>query len=168
MSNLLDISPISYTNKDFRSIYEELLNLINDLTERWDPKSTNESDPGLVLVKLKAFLADKLNYNIDKNTLENFPSQASQRGNAQKLYDILGYGMKYYQAATTTITMRYNRGNNPGVYSVTNKGAYTIPAFTQLTDDSNTINYVTKYNVQVPIEQGNNSYAEVEILEGFI
>lgn len=168
MSSLLDISPISYTNKDFRSIYEELLNLINDLTERWDPKSTNESDPGLVLVKLKAFLADKLNYNIDKNTLENFPSQASQRGNAQKLYDILGYGMKYYQAATTTITMRYNKGNNPGVYSVTNKGAYTIPAFTQLTDDSNTINYVTKYNVQVPIEQGNNSYAEVEILEGSI
>ena len=53
MPNTIDISPISYTNKDFRAIYEELLNLINDLTDRWDPKSTNESDPGLVLVKLK-------------------------------------------------------------------------------------------------------------------
>ncbi len=137
MPNTIDISPISYTNKDFRAIYEELLNLINDLTDRWDPKSTNESDPGLVLVKLKAFLADKLNYNIDKNILENFPSQATQRGNAQKLYDILGYGMKYYQSAVTTVTMRYNRGNNPGIYSVSNKGAYTIPAFTQLTDTNN-------------------------------
>ncbi len=45
--------------------------------------------------------------------------------------------MKYYQSAVTTVTMRYNRGNNPGVYSVSNKGAYTIPAFTQLTDTNN-------------------------------
>ena len=164
--NLLD--NMSYTNKSFQDIYPELLDLAKKISYRWDPTESNESDPGVVLLKLCAIIADKLNYNIDKNTLENFPSQASQRGNAQKLYDILGYGMKYYQAATTAITMRYNKGNNPGVYSVTNKGAYTIPAFTQLTDDSNTINYVTKYNVQVPIEQGNNSYAEVEVLEGFI
>lgn len=168
MPNIIDISPISYTNKDFRAIYEELLNLINDLTDRWDPKSTNESDPGLVLVKLKAFLADKLNYNIDKNILENFPSQATQRGNAQKLYDILGYGMKYYQSAVTTVTMRYNRGNNPGVYSVSNKGAYTIPAFTQLTDTNNQISYVTKNDAQVSIESGNQSAIEVEVIEGYI
>lgn len=168
MPNTIDISPISYTNKDFRAIYEELLNLINDLTDRWDPKSTNESDPGLVLIKLKAFLADKLNYNIDKNILENFPSQATQRGNAQKLYDILGYGMKYYQSAVTTVTMRYNRGNNPGVYSVSNKGAYTIPAFTQLTDTNNQISYVTKNDAQVSIESGNQSAIEVEVIEGYI
>lgn len=168
MPNTIDISPISYTNKDFRAIYEELLNLINDLTDRWDPKSTNESDPGLVLVKLKAFLADKLNYNIDKNILENFPSQATQRGNAQKLYDILGYGMKYYQSAVTTVTMRYNRGNNPGVYSVSNKGAYTIPAFTQLTDTNNQISYVTKSDAQVSIESGNQSAIEVEVIEGYV
>lgn len=168
MPNTIDISPISYTNKDFRAIYEELLNLINDLTDRWDPKSTNESDPGLVLVKLKAFLADKLNYNIDKNILENFPSQATQRGNAQKLYDILGYGMKYYQSAVTTVTMRYNRGNNPGVYSVSNKGAYTIPAFTQLTDTNNQISYITKSEAQVSIESGNQSAIEVEVIEGYV
>ena len=168
MPNTIDISPISYTNKDFRAIYEELLNLINDLTDRWDPKSTNESDPGLVLVKLKAFLADKLNYNIDKNILENFPSQATQRGNAQKLYDILGYGMKYYQSAITTVTMRYNRGNNPGIYSVSNKGAYTIPAFTQLTDTNNQISYVTKSDAQVSIESGNQSAIEVEVIEGYV
>lgn len=168
MPNTIDISPISYTNKDFRAIYEELLNLINDLTDRWDPKSTNESDPGLVLVKLKAFLADKLNYNIDKNILENFPSQATQRGNAQKLYDILGYGMKYYQSAVTTVTMRYNRGNNPGVYSISNKGAYTIPAFTQLTDTNNQISYITKSEAQVSIESGNQSAIEVEVIEGYV
>ena len=81
-NDIINISPISYTNKDFRAVYEELLNLTEDLTGRWDPRSTNESDPGLVLLKLKAFIADKLNYNLDKNTLENFPSQATQRGNA--------------------------------------------------------------------------------------
>ena len=170
MSNLIfnnneyNINPVSYTNKDFRAIYEELLDIIGDLTERWDPKVTNESDPGLVLVKLKAFLADKLNYNIDKNTLENFPSQVTQRGNAQKLYDILGYNMKHYQAATTKITMRYNKGNNAGIYNE----FYTIPAFTSLTDDSNTINFVTTEDVKIPVISSNQPATKCEIIEGIV
>ena len=76
--------------------------------------------------------------------------------------------MKYYQSAVTTVTMRYNRGNNPGVYSVSNKGAYTIPAFTQLTDTNNQISYVTKNDAQVSIESGNQSAIEVEVIEGYI
>ena len=163
-TNNYSISPISYTNKDFRSIYEELLDIVNDLTDRWDPRSTNESDPGLVLVKLKAFLADKLNYNIDKNTLENFPSQATQKGNAQKIYDLLGYGMKYYQSATTTIIMRYNKGNTNGIYS--KNDTYTIPAFTHLTDDSKTVNYVTMYDTPIPIDIKNKSVVECKIIQG--
>ena len=67
----------SYTNKDFRSIWPELLELVNDLTDKWDPNNSNEADPGVALLKLKAFVADKLNYNIDKNTLENFPSSVT-------------------------------------------------------------------------------------------
>lgn len=163
MSNDINISPISYTNKDFRAIYEELLDLVNDLTARWDPKSTNESDPGLVLLKLKAFIADKLNYNIDKNILENFPSQATQRGNAQKIYDILGYGMKYYQSATTEVTLRYKKPDS----SEDLKGeSYTIPAFTQLTDGSGKINYVTTEAAKVAISKSVKSTTTVPVIEG--
>ena len=69
----LQINNKSYTNKDFNTIYPELLDLATKLTNKWDPTTSNESDPGVVLLKLGALLADKNNYNIDKNVLETFP-----------------------------------------------------------------------------------------------
>ena len=72
-NNDLRISNQSYTSKDFYQIYPELLELVEGLTERWSPASSNESDPGVVLLKLNAIIGDKNNYNIDKNILETFP-----------------------------------------------------------------------------------------------
>ena len=104
------ISNISYTNKDFRTIYPELIDLVKKLTNKWDPEITNESDPGLILLKLNAIIADKNNYNIDKNILEACPLSVTQYGNARKIYDILGYKMKWYRSATTTLSMVDNSG----------------------------------------------------------
>ena len=67
------ISNKSYTNKDFNTIYPELLDIVKKLTSKWDPSISNESDPGVVLLKLNAIIGDKNNYNIDKNILETFP-----------------------------------------------------------------------------------------------
>ena len=63
----------SYTNKDFGSIYEELLDVAKQLSTVWDPTISNESDPGVVLLKLNAIIGDKNNYNIDSNVLEFYP-----------------------------------------------------------------------------------------------
>lgn len=93
MSNEKELSNTSYTNKDFQSIYPELLDLVKKLTNKWDPSLSNESDPGVVLLKLNALIADKNNYNIDKNVLECFPTTVTQEGNARRLYDSLGYKM---------------------------------------------------------------------------
>ena len=71
--NQLQISNKSFTSKDFNTIYPELLDLVKKLTNKWDPTTSNESDPGVVLLKLWSILADKNNYNIDKNILETFP-----------------------------------------------------------------------------------------------
>lgn len=100
-------SNISYTNKDFQSIYNELLELIPKLTNKWDPSLSNESDPLVVLLKLNALLADKNNYNIDKNILELFPVSVTQRGNAQKIYESLGYSMAWYRSAITEVAFRW-------------------------------------------------------------
>lgn len=102
------LSKLSYINKDFQSTFNELLELVPNLTNSWDPASSNESDPGVVLVKLIALLQDKLNYNIDKNILEAFPLSVTQYGNAQKIYDILGYSMSWYRSAMTDVTLTYN------------------------------------------------------------
>ena len=72
------LSNLSYTNKDFNSIYVELLDLVKQLTYKWDPSISNESDPGNILLKLDAIIGDKNNYNIDKNILENFPETLTQ------------------------------------------------------------------------------------------
>lgn len=41
----LEIQNISYTNKDFGQIYPELIDLVKNITDKWDPEATNESDP---------------------------------------------------------------------------------------------------------------------------
>lgn len=131
------ISNISYTNKDFRSIYPELIDLVKKLTNKWDPEITNESDPGLILLKLNAIIADKNNYNIDKNILEAFPLSVTQYGNARKIYDILGYKMKWYRSATTTLSMVSNyddlmslKFKSPGSENI------VFPIFTMFSNDS--------------------------------
>lgn len=131
------ISNISYTNKDFRSIYPELIDLVKKLTNKWDPEITNESDPGLILLKLNAIIADKNNYNIDKNILEAFPLSVTQYGNARKIYDILGYKMKWYQSATTTLSMVNNYGDLSGL-TIKSPGSDNIifPIFTMFSNDS--------------------------------
>lgn len=123
-------SGISYTNKDFNSIYTEELDLVKSLSPKWDPTISNESDPGVVLLKENAILADKENYNIDKNILETFPDSVSQFGNAKQLYDARGYNMHWYRAATTVINYSYVGTQELAISGV------QLPDFTMVSDDS--------------------------------
>ena len=105
--NDLDIENLSYTKKDFGQIYPELLDLAKQLSSKWDPENTNESDPGIVLLKLAAFIADKNNYNIDKNILEQFLTSCTQDTSMNRLCELIGYNRHYYRSATTRISFRY-------------------------------------------------------------
>ena len=128
----LKISNKSYINKDFPVIYPEQIDLIKSMTNRWDPETSNESDPGIVLVKTNSFVADKLNYNIDKNVLENFMLSATQESSMRKLCDMMGYYMNYYIAPEVDITLMYT--------DVMDKGSIVFSAldtsFTSSEDDS--------------------------------
>ena len=42
--NELRISNMSYTNKDFASIYKELLDIISKISPKWNPINSNESE----------------------------------------------------------------------------------------------------------------------------
>ena len=41
------LTSLSYTNKDFESIYPELLETVKKLSYKWDPTISNESDRSL-------------------------------------------------------------------------------------------------------------------------
>ena len=138
--NELRISNESYTHKDFYQIYPEILDLVNKITERWDPASSNESDPGVVLLKLLAFIADKNNYNIDKNILEMFMPSATQQDSMRKLCDMMGYEMKYYRSAVTDVSFMWVGEHLPDVPN--QKNSIILDRFTELQDDTGEVNYI--------------------------
>ena len=130
---------ISYTNLDFSSIYTEVLDLVKELTYKWDPSISDESDPGVILVKLSALIADKCNYNIDKSILEAFPLSVTQEANARQLYEQLGYYMHWHEAATVPVVLNWIKQDNDVNQEVKE---YTIPLFTPISNKDGSIKYV--------------------------
>ena len=154
------LSNMSYTNKDFGNIYPELLDLIKKISYRWDPSLSDESDPGAVIVKLNALMADKNNYNIDKNILELFPNAVTQEGNAREIFDQCGYNMKWYQSGTLDVGLTFLKHVENSNLDINDDNivTYTIPAFTMVSDNENRTVYtllkdalVTNDGVQVVV-----------------
>lgn len=135
----LQINNKSYTNKDFMTIYPEELDLTKKLTNRWNPETSNESDPGVVILKLAGFLADKLNYNIDKNVLETFMPSCTQESSMRNLCEISGYYPRYYRSAETTISFLYTGDK---LNDITD--SFVLPAFSTVISD---IDGITKYTL---------------------
>lgn len=141
--NELQISNRSYTKKDFAQIYPELLDLAKALTSKWDPSQSNESDPGVVLLKLSAFLADKLNYNIDKNILEAFLPSATQMSSMRALCEMNGYTPGYYKSGETKISFMYlgSKDENDNE-KLTSGNSIRLNKFdTVITDVDNSVKY---------------------------
>lgn len=158
-TNEKELSNLSYTNKDFGTIYPELLDLVSKLSYKWNPSESDESDPGVILLKLAALMADKNNYNIDKNILELFPLSVTQLQNARQLYEQLGYTMAYYQSATTDVQLTMTNPPLPSetdyedlginaedvieaeTYFKEHEMLYILPRFTMLSTPDNNIVY---------------------------
>lgn len=157
------LSNMSYTNKDFNSIYVELLDLVKQLSSKWDPSMSNESDPGNILIKLDAIIGDKNNYNIDKNVLELFPETLSQEISARSLYKQLAYNMPWYRGATTTISMKW--GGNDEYKLDTDIISAIIPRFQMVSDESTEFVYTLLDDV---IFTKFSTEANVRAIEGVI
>lgn len=148
-----DVSTVrlSPTNKDFAQIWTELIDVASKISTRWDPVSTNESDPGIVLLKVLVGIADMLNYNIDKNILEAYMPSAAQIESMRMLCNMLGYNMKMYRSAETTITLDYTKASvngdtpdnesNPG-YALPAIGL-SLPRFTVFYNDNKDVFYTS-------------------------
>lgn len=143
----LQLSKMSYTDKDFASIYPDLLDLAKQLTNKWDPSLSNESDPGVVLLKEGAFIADHNNYNIDKNVLENFLPSATQDRSVRNLTEMNGYTPRYYVSATGDISFTFN-GNSD--VNKNNFIGFTIPAYSiVITNEDEDITYTQVNDLRI-------------------
>lgn len=181
-----ELSNLSYTNKDFGQIYPELLDLAKKISYKWDPSLSDESDPGVVLLKLAALMADKCNYNIDKNILELFPMSVTQLANARQLFDQCGYTMRYFQSATTQLTFRMTSEpelTDKDVVELIAEGTdltanaiksdpldnylrhYIVPKFTMFSDIDNSIVYTILEDLDIP---SNGNFVTVDAMQGII
>ena len=152
-----NLSNMSYVNKSFQDIYPELLDLAKKISYRWNPTESNESDPGVVLLKLCAIIADKLNYNIDKNVLECFPVSVTQDNNARELFKQLGYIMHWYIAASSDIKISWKTEDTGNVYY--------LPRFSMVSNDDNSVIYTITSDVNIPTD---GSVVTCSVLQGMI
>lgn len=141
---------LSYTSRDYNSIYKELLECIPLLTERWN--TDNESDPGIVLVKLMSMLGDMLSYNMDKQVLEMFPKTVTQRKNAYQIYNLLGYKMHWYISARCKATM---------YFEVSKDIVSCIPRYTKFITLDNNLTYT---NIKTIIRE--DDIVTAELIQG--
>lgn len=181
-----ELSNLSYTNKDFGQIYPELLDLAKKISYKWDPSLSDESDPGVVLLKLAALMADKCNYNIDKNVLELFPMSVTQLANARQLFDQCGYTMRYFHSATTPLTFKLSTEpelQQSDISKLIPDGMeltvddiqsdirgdylrhYTIPRFTMFSDIDNSIVYTVLTDVTLTSD---GNAVKVDAMQGTV
>lgn len=144
-NNELLLNNQSYIKKDFESIYKELIDIATKISYRYDPSQSNESDPFIVLLKLLAFTADKVNYNSDKELLERFILSATQEESIQDITFRLGYNMHYYVAAQTNVTIKYNGDSD---------NLKTFPKFTLFGTVLDGINYISTQDAVFDIYSG--------------
>ena len=161
----LDIQNISYTNKDFTQIYPELLDIIKKLTDKWDPETTNESDPGIVLTKLLAFIADKNNYNIDKNVLENFITSCTQEKSMSDICDRLGYNRSYYVSGVCDFSFNYIGGQKDLDELLEKNVNFVIKALdTSFINDDNVV-YTLLEDIEISKDIKSNTIAK-KVMQG--
>lgn len=158
-----NLSNISYTNKDFNAIYPELLDYAKMLSYKWDPSASSESDPGVVLLKLLAIVADKNNYNIDKNILELLPSSVTQASAARQIFEQCGYVMKYNQSATTELNVTVMK-NSDEEFDTAKTVVYNLPRFVMFTDVDSSIVYTSTKPANLALKQTQS----VPVIEGTV
>ena len=92
---------VSYSNKDYESLRQELLARVPQLTDRWT--DFNESDLGVVLLELFCGVGDMLAYYLDAQAAEAFLPTVRQRQNVISLCKLINYRLDTPVAATTTL-----------------------------------------------------------------
>lgn len=149
-----DAIKISYTDKDYTNILDDLIESIPGISSKWNTSDSN--DPGMILVKLMAIIGDMLFFSQDMQALEVYPNSVTQRKNAATIYKLIGYKMHWYQSATC----------EADVVNTYTQSA-TIPRFCTFTSEDGSIVYTTTAQYDLPSNTLNNgTVTTVELVQG--
>lgn len=159
-NNITFIPQIDYTSRDYLSIRDDLISIIDTYVPNWTTR--DPSDMGMVMVELFSYLGDLLNFYTDRAVNEGFIATASQRDSLLRIARMLGYAPTATSAALVTLTFS-NSTNSPIVIP-----AKTQVATSSVVDGLNTqIVFETDSAVTVPAKSGNvNGAIEVTATQG--
>lgn len=150
---------IDYTNRDFYSLREALIQQVKDrvnvgAASKWYGNDT--ADFGVAIIEAFAYMGDMLGYYIDRIANESNILTATQRASVLNLARSYGYNPSGYQAATSTIEFA-----NPTAQT----GLSTLPAGTQVLgqvrdgDVTRTITFTTTADaVLSPVPSGGSVF----------
>lgn len=131
---------VKYTSRDYESIMADFWDLVPKLTELWKPEA--DADPGVVLGKFLASVADMLGVNLDWLANELFAPSVSQRKNAERLFGLIGYELGWYTAARTEVTFTNNSDQTIQFdFGFNGANFATLNAYTDITNQSRVITY---------------------------
>lgn len=111
--------PISYTNRDFESIKQELVNYAKTYYPE-TYKDFNDSSFGALMIDMVAYVGDVLSYYLDYQTNESFMETALQENSVLKIAKQLGYKLPGSPASSGVCTFyvavpSQNNGGQPNV-----------------------------------------------------
>jgi hypothetical protein len=98
------IPQIDYTSRDYASIREDLIDLIQYFAPEWTNR--DPADFGITLLEAFAFMGDNIHYYIDRAANEGFITTSSQRDNVLQLARLLGYQATDNTASKVTLTFQ--------------------------------------------------------------
>lgn len=139
-SNDLSKGYVKYTSRDYDSVLEDFISMVPVLTDLWKPEG--DADPGMVLGKYLASVADMLGVNLDWLANEVFAPSVNQRKNAEKLFALVGYELGFYTAARTEVTFTNNTGSDMSIdFGFNGSNFSTLNAYTDIANNSRVITY---------------------------
>lgn len=97
------MTTFDYTSRDYFSIKTDLLARAEQILPEWT--SRDQSDFGMLLVDLWAYMGDILHYYIDRAAQESFLETATQRESILAIANLLDYTPAGRRAASTRITL---------------------------------------------------------------
>lgn len=146
---------MNYSDKDFKDLYQEVLDEVKTLTTHWDPSVSDEADPGVAILKAYTLFIDKLNYAINYKNAQNSVKRVTDTDTAKELFYDLGYQVKGRNSANGEISVKLLSSAS---------GDINLPLFTQFTDSTGKINF-TSIRKSVDLARGGSSQL-IRVQEG--
>src|SRR5438874_539406 len=119
---------IDYTNKDFASLRQAMLDLARYRLPEWTDQSP--ADLGALLVDLFAYMGDVILYYQDRIASESFLLTAAERRSVLHLLRLIGYELQPPVAASASLDLTFKppAGGGSSVVSIPHGAQFATPA----------------------------------------